>query len=164
MALVIQDLLNDSDGEVVPSRITYDVQIRRSIKSAGGSLIKNGAEEYELSRRLLLSETASGGLFKSDEKAPMYLPAAGNDYGFASTQFDQRGDTSPILATLRSRCVACHGENVTAVFTFGTIPNPENPLPPVAQLNPLSTEHALLVTRRKIDREDFRSLKQDWTR
>jgi hypothetical protein len=165
MALVIQNLLIDSDGEVVPSRITYDVQIRRSIKSDRGSFIKNGVEEYELSRRLLLSETASGGLFKSDENTPMYLPVAGNDYGFASTQLNQGGDTSPILGTLRARCVACHGENVTAaVFTFGTIPIPGTPLPPVAQLNPLSTEHALFVARRKTGLEDFRSLKQGWTR
>lgn len=157
-ALVIQNLLIDRDGEVVPSRLTYDVQVRRHIKDVRGALIKTEVEEYELSRRLLLSETASGGLVGSDEKAPAYLPAAGNDYGFASTQLDRRGDAAPILATLRSRCVSCHGQDVGAVFTFGAILPP--PLPPVALLNPSGNDHAFLVARRKMGREDFRALNE----
>ncbi len=159
-ALAIQDLLIDSDGEVMPSRLTYDVQIRRTVRDGRGTFVRTEVEEYELSRRLLLTNAASGGLVGSDEGAAAYLPAAGNDYGFASRQFGRRGDGAPILSTLRARCVACHGQDVSAVFTFNTI-QPQPSLP-VTQLNPLGDERALIVARRKMGREDFRALKEQY--
>lgn len=157
-ALVIQNLLIDGDGEVVPSRLTYDVQIRRTVRDARGAFVRTDVEEYELSRRLLLTDAASGGLVGSDERAAAYLPASGNDYGFASTQFGQRTSESPILSTLRARCVACHGQDILGVFTFST--NQPRPFLPVTRLNPLGNDRALFVARRKSEREDFRTLKQ----
>ena len=163
MALVTQDLLIDRDGKVLPSRLTYDVQLRHFVKNERGAFIKTEVEEYELSRRLLMNKPASGGLVGSDDRAPIYLPEAGNDYGYASIQRNQRGDGLPILATLRSRCIACHGQDVAAVFTFSS--NLPQPFPPVAQLNPLSSDHAFFVAHRKMEREDFRALnEQDRTR
>lgn len=163
VALVTQDLLVDRDGKVVPSRLTYDVQLRRFIKNERGALIKTGVEEYELSRRLLINKPASGGLVSLDDKAPVYLPEAGDDYGFASLQRNHGGDTSPIVATLRARCISCHGQDVAAVFTFNTVL--PQPFPPVAQLDPLSNDHAFFVAHRKMEREDFRALhQQDGTR
>ena len=156
VALVIQNLLIDREGEVVPSRLTYDVQLRRFVKDERGALIKTEVEEYELSRRLLLSSPASGGLVGSDDKASLYLPASGNDYGFASAQLNRRGDGPPVLVTLRSRCVACHGQDVSMIFTFST--NRPPPFPPATQLNQSGDERASYVARRKMEREDFRAL------
>jgi hypothetical protein len=156
VALVTQNLLIDSNGKVVPSRLSYDVQLRRFIKNEHGALIKTEVEEYELSRRLLLTKTTSGGLVGLDEKAPIYLPEAGNDLGFASPQRQQRGDNSPILVTLRSRCIACHGQDVSGIATFGT--NSPPPFPPVVQLNSLGNERALYVARQKMERDDFKAL------
>lgn len=157
VALVTQNLLIDSNEKVVPSRLSYDVQLRRFIKNEHGALIKTEVEEYELSRRLLLTKTTSGGLVGMDEKAPIYLPEVGNDLGFASPQRHQRGDNSPILATLRSRCIACHGQDVGEIFTFLT--NSLPPYPPVVQLNQLGNERALYVARQKMERADFKALK-----
>ncbi|HKZ77463.1 MAG TPA: hypothetical protein VJ124_04000 [Pyrinomonadaceae bacterium] len=61
-ALVTQNLLLDSSGRVVPSRLTYDVQLRRFIKDSRGALVRTEVAEYELSRRLLLLKPSSGGL------------------------------------------------------------------------------------------------------
>jgi hypothetical protein len=155
-ALVIQDLLVDADGEVVPSRLTYDVQVRRSLRDARGAFVGTQVKEYELSRRRLLADVGSGGLVGSDERASAYLPAAGNDYGFASAQFGRGAPGAPILSTLRARCVACHGQDVSVAFTFVTSTPP--PFPPVVRLNPSGDERASLVARSKMEREDFRSL------
>jgi hypothetical protein len=156
VALVTQNLLIDSSGKVVPSRLTYDVQIRGFIRNERGLLIRTEIQEYELSRRLLLTKPTSGGLVALDDKSPVYLPASGNDYGFASRLFNQRGDGPPVLVTLRSRCIACHGQNVSAVFTFTT--NMPELSPPVAQLTAASNEHAFYVADRKMERTDFRAL------
>jgi hypothetical protein len=156
LALVIQNLLIDSDGEVVPSRLTYDVQIRRTVRDARGAFVRTDVEEYELSRRMLLTGAASGGLVGADERAAAYLPAAGNDYSFASAQFGRRTSESPVLSTLRARCVACHAQDVAVVFTFSAI-QPQPSLP-VTRLNPQGDERALFVARRKMTREDFRAL------
>jgi hypothetical protein len=155
-ALVIQNLLIDGDGEVVPSRLTYDVQIRRTVRDARGAFVRTDVEEYELSRRTLLTGAVSGGLVGADERAAAYLPAAGNDYSFASAQFGRRTSESPVLSTLRARCVACHAQDVAVVFTFSTL-QPQPSLP-VTQLNPLGNDRALFVARRKMAREDFRAL------
>jgi hypothetical protein len=155
-ALVIQNLLIDNDGEVVPSRLTYDVQIRRTVGDTRGAFVRMDVEEYELSRRLLLTDPASGGLVGADEKAAAYLPAAGNDYSFASAQFGRRTSEPPVLSTLRARCVACHSQDTAVAFTFST--NQPRPFPPVIQLNPHDDERALFVARRKMAREDFRAL------
>lgn len=158
VALVIQNLLIDSCGEIVPSSLTYDVQIRRRVKDDRGAFTKTEVEEYELSRQLLRGEPASGGLVGANDRTPAYLPAAGNDYEFASTQVTLRRDTTPILATLRSRCVACHAQDVSVVFTFTTTFRP--PFPPVAELDPSHNDHAFFVVHRKTGREDFRALSE----
>lgn len=158
VALVIQDLLIQSDGKVVPSRLTFDVQLRRFIRNERGALIGTGIGEYELSRRLLLTKPASGGLVSLDEKAPVYLPEAGNDYGFASLQRNQHEVGLPVLVMLRTRCIACHGQDIMAMFTFNT--NLQPAFPPVDQLNPLAHEHALYVAQRKMESVELKALSE----
>lgn len=84
VALVVLNLLVDETGRVVPSPITYEVQFRRFIKDVDGQLVSVQLSQYELSRKLFLDNPASGGLVAVDEQESVYLPAAGNDYSFAS--------------------------------------------------------------------------------
>lgn len=68
----------------MPSRITTEVQARKFSRSSNGRLSKTEIAEFELSRRTMLTDPASGGLSPSGETSPAYLASAGNDYGFAS--------------------------------------------------------------------------------
>ncbi len=158
VALVTQNLLIDSNGKVVPTGLTYEVQFRRFIKSRPGVLVRTELAQYELSRKLLLTKPASGGLVSLNDKVPIYLPEAGNDYGFASLQRNHSEVGPPILVRLRSRCTSCHGRDVATVFTFSMHFQP--PPPPVTQLNPSSNEHGRYVARRKMESEDFKVLYQ----
>jgi len=153
VALVVQNLLVDAAGRVTPSRLTYDVQVRHFVKDARGALLRTDPDEYELSRRLLLS--GRGAFARFDAKAPAYLSDSGNDYEFASLIRDRRGRGSPIVASLRSRCAACHGQNLDGLMTFSK----QEVLPePVAELNPSRYEHALYVASRKMASDDFKAL------
>jgi hypothetical protein len=66
----------------------------------------------------MLTDPASGGLVRVDETEPAYLPAAGNDYSFATgiDSSDGRVRDISILGSLRARCVGCHGTNVATLF------------------------------------------------
>jgi hypothetical protein len=108
-------LLIQSDGKVVPGGLTYDVQLRRFIRNERGASLRTEVKEYELSRRLFLIRPESGGLVRLDEKAPVYLLEAANDYGFASLHRSRHGIGLPILVTLRSRCIACHGQDMESI-------------------------------------------------
>jgi hypothetical protein len=155
-ALVTQNLLVASDGSVVPSPITFDVQIRRL--NAG---VNRPAQvtEHELSRRLLLTEPASGGFASLDENAPAYLPMAGNDFLFATPR---RPNADPILGTLRDRCAACHGAGSGSLFTFSVARGPGWLPPPVQKLDPSKNVRALAVAADKSARDDFKALQREW--
>lgn len=93
VALVTQNLLIDSQGDAVPTRLTYEVQMRTFRRDVQGRLVKTELNQYEFNRKLLLNRSQTGGMISLGEDAAMYLPAAGNDYGFATPQWDQFGKT-----------------------------------------------------------------------
>src|SRR5262245_23900188 len=76
VALVIQSMLIDSDGVVVPSPITLEVQ-QRSFKDERGNLVKTELGQFEISRKLFVSNPQSGGLVALHDKAGSYLPSSG---------------------------------------------------------------------------------------
>jgi hypothetical protein len=156
VALVIQNLVIDSNGEITPTRLTYEVQFRTFIKDTHNTLVKTELSQLELSRQLLLANTASGGLIALDDNSPAYLPDAGNDYSFASPQLDKE----PILVPLRTRCVSCHAQNASIVFTFNM--HARSPVPPVMLLNPLDNDHNRYVAARKRESADFKALQKLW--
>jgi hypothetical protein len=160
VALVVQLLVVDSGGSVVPTKLTHEVQFRTFLGRGAGPLSQTKVEVAELSRKALLLDRQAGGLRRFGESAPSYLPTAGNDYFFASTP-GGRPEREPILAPLRKRCQSCHGEEINTIRTLlGHLPNP----PPVRQLNIADNARAREVSRRKMQREDFRELKRLWDR
>jgi len=161
VALVVQNLLIRDDGKVVPSPLTYQVQLRRFIRDDDGELVRTELAQYELSRRHLLADPESGGLAGLGEAAPSYLPGSGNDYGFASNQHRREGAEEPILVSLRTRCISCHDRDVRTVFTFAF--HSPRPPPPVMQLDPSGNDHAHYVAQHKMEQEDFKALVWLWS-
>ena len=156
-ALVTENLLVASDGTVVPSPITFDVQIRRLAKH--DSTTDSNVEEHELSRRLLLANPASGGFVRFDANAPAYLPMAGNDLSFATLR---RPDSESVLGSLGDRCTACHGPGAGKLFTFSVTRGPDWVPPPVQRLDPSTNARAHVVADAKQTRGDFTSLQKEW--
>jgi hypothetical protein len=152
VALVAQDLLITGSGKVVPSPLTYSVQIRTF-----GQRRRVGTQfaEYELSRRELLKNPLTGGL-KSMADLPAYLPDAGNDYGFAS----RIGMVVPVAVSLGSRCIACHGPGGIRIFTFDQ--RPSAPVPPVKILKSLENEHGWWLAGQKMKAKSFKALAEHW--
>jgi hypothetical protein len=157
VALVIQNLLIASDGSVVPSPITYEVQIRRF----GGARTSPRSEalQYELSRRQLLEAPHTGGLRALDGQAPVYLPTGGNDFSFASPPAMGPG-AEPVLVPLRQRCGSCHGPTLEHMVTFSMITAPGREPPPVVRLDPQQHAHAWDVAAHKMTLESWNSLKR----
>src|SRR5262249_999220 len=56
VALVIQSLLIDSNGAVVPSPITFEVQQRSFTKDGRSNLAPTELGQFEISRKLFLSD------------------------------------------------------------------------------------------------------------
>jgi len=149
-ALVIQVLLIAADGAVVPSPLTYEVQIRTAASDPDPSLAGRQILQHELSRRRLVSAPRQSGLVLLDELAPVYLPIAGNDFSFATPP---RMDGDPVVVPLRRRCVVCHGEGLGKLSTFAKTERVR-----VERLPASEPSHAGDVAARKRTREDFRSL------
>lgn len=82
--LLVQNLIIDTAGNVVPSPLTQDVQLRRFYRDGNGTITHTEVGQYELSRAMLLNDSTSGGFIAFDASAASYLPDAGNDYGFAT--------------------------------------------------------------------------------
>lgn len=163
VALVIQNLLVESKGDALPTPLTYEVQMRTFKRDGRGRLVKTKLNQYELNRKLLLNRPQTGGMISLDEDAAMYLPTAGNDYGFATTQGHQLEETSAILVTLRTRCGACHGQpNTPAVFTF--LIHSQEPIPSVMLLRQPNDKHARYVVGQKMVRDDFKVLREHWNK
>src|SRR5262249_1720913 len=111
------------------------------------------------SRRVLLGDPKSGGFEAIDRTAPIYLAGAGNDLDFASDD-SHSGVREPVLVRLETRCTSCHGKNTEAVFTFA---GRESATPPsVTLLKSLDNEHARFVVGRKVERQDFKALQEQW--
>lgn len=155
-ALVVQLLLLDSRGAVVPSNLTYEVQARTFGGSDGKKLRGTGLTVAELSRKQLLLDASAGGLHVASDRDVQYLPLAGNDYGFASSSA-----TGPrTLVSQRRRCEFCHGPNVSVMFT---LQDSHRANIPIRALSIASNEHARLVAQRKNERDDFKALIRRWT-
>jgi hypothetical protein len=159
--LVMETLLVDSRGRVVPSRLISDIQVRsitrerRRGSSASGDAV---VDEYELSRRKLRSRAAGGGFVHFDSIAPAYLAVAGNDYGFATPMWDHRSETVPLLTTLRKRCGMCHGMNGATFMMLNLKSGPGKALPPVVRLRQPNDDRALRAAAAKEERTDFKRL------
>ncbi len=158
LVLIMQDLLIDNRGVILPSPIVRDVQIRKFTTDANETLATSEIQQFELSRRNLLTRSTEGGMVSYSEKSPAYLADAGNDYTFASaiTTDDGKDRSTAVLTTLRGRCESCHGRMVNALFTLST--HEALPRPPIARLDASGNEHALYVAGRKKERDDFRAL------
>jgi hypothetical protein len=153
VGLVVQNLLVDSSGKIVTSPLFSDVQFRHFTNDAQSGTIKTEITQYELSRRLLLTDPKSGGLVQYAQTAPAYLSAAGNDYDYATSIVEA---DAPIVVPLRTRCSQCHFKALTTLMTYSIHYFP--PVPTVRILNSSDNERALYVARRKEERADFRSL------
>jgi hypothetical protein len=159
VALAVQLLLVDQNGVVVPTRLTYEVQVRTFLKGDSGKWSGTKLAVAELSRKALL-EGQAGGLLPLKEDAPAYLPAAGNDYFFASAQTSLPAREA-ILAPLRKRCESCHAEGVRTISTFSVHDVGRSP---VRMLNSTDNERARFVSERKMQRTDFKELRRRWDR
>ena len=160
VALTTQLLLVTDKERVVPSPIINAVQLRTFVRGREGEITRGEIEQFELSRKLLLEDTATGGLVRFEEGAAAYLPSSGNDYDFASWHFGDAGQEPPILATLRSRCHACHFGDMTRIATLAVHARP--PLPLIRYLDPLGNEHASYVAAKKQASDTFEALLRHW--
>jgi hypothetical protein len=153
VGLVVQNLLIDTAGRVVPSPLFNDVQFRLFTNDPRGNAIVTEVRQYELSRRLLLTKPATGGLVEFKQTSPAYLTQAGNDYSFAGAIEDAG---VPIVVPLRTRCAQCHGHHLSILMTYSIHYFP--PVPTVKIFDPSRQERTLYVAQRKEQREDFKSL------
>lgn len=151
VALVIQNLLIDTSGRVVPSPLFSVVQLRTFKNDPHTGAVSAEPQQFELSRRKLLTEPKSGGLVEFSATSPAFLASAGNDLDFATPI--QEADV-PVMAKLRTRCTQCHGSSLTHLMTYSI-----HDFPPVPTVRILSDqERALYVARRKEERDDFKYL------
>ena len=153
VALVVQNLLINTSGRVVPAPLFTDVQFRFFKSHPKTGETSANAQQFELSRRKLLTAPLTGGFVEHSETSPAYLSVAGNDYDFA-TPIDEAG--APILVPLRTRCTQCHNRSLTTNLTFAIHDFP--PVPTTRILKSSDHERALYVARRKEERADFKSL------
>jgi hypothetical protein len=156
-------LLIDAQGNLRPTKLTTEVQVRRFEKTAAGVYRKTATQVCEISRRQLVREPESGGLVEEDENTAAYL----GGYGFAEGQL-ARADQSnefglPVQVSLRTRCARCHGENLAQVNTFGIATctahcPPGYRIPEVRQLDASGSEAADFDITQKEKRADFEAL------
>jgi len=105
-----------------------------------------------------LAKTRAGGLIRFDEGDPAYLPAAGNDFTFASgLEVSASGERDiSVMGSLRARCSRCHGSDVAVLFTFSQH-DPE--IGQIKILNSRKNEHAQYVVERKTKLPSWKSLR-----
>jgi hypothetical protein len=151
VALVVQNLLIDKLGQVVPSPLINAVQFRFFNKDPKTGAVSPEPLELELSRRKLLTEPMSGGFVEFSATSPAFLSSSGNDLDFATPI---READAPVLAKLRTRCSQCHDTSLTILMTYSI-----HGFPPVPTARILSGhERASYVARLKQERDDFKSL------
>lgn len=151
VALVIQNLLVDKSGRVLPSPLFNLVQLRFFKNDPKTGAVSAEPHQFELSRRKLLTEPTSGGFVELSAKSHAFLSSAGNDLDFATPI---READVPVMATLRTRCTQCHGSSLTHLMTYSI-----HDFPPVPTVRILSDrQRTFYVARRKEARDDFKSL------
>ena len=160
VGLAVQTLLVNEDGQVIPSPLISAVQLRLFHLDEDSATVRTQVEQFDLSRKRLLEAPQSGGFIRQDENAPHYLPAAGNDYGFASFQTEKAGPQPPVLVPTRSRCQTCHLGDMVSVLTFAMHAYPNQP--PVLVLDPGGSQRADFVATKKEASQSFRSLLARW--
>jgi len=153
VALVIQNLLIDTAGRVVPSPLFGEAQFRFYRNDARTGAVSAEPQQFELSRRKLLTEPSSGGFVEYSPTSPAFLTSAGNDFGFASW-IDEAN--AAVIVPLRVRCTQCHNRPLTTIMTYSIHYIP--PVPTTRVLDRLDQEHARYVAGRKEERADFKSL------
>jgi hypothetical protein len=153
VALVIQNLLIDTSGRLVPSPVFSDVQLRFFKNDPNTGKLSAQAQQFELSRRRLLTDPMSGGFVEYSETSPAYLAAAGNDYDFGNRIEDA---DAAVVVPLRMRCAQCHNRSLTTIMTYSIHDIP--PVPTTRVLKPLDQDRAFYVAKRKAEREEFKSL------
>jgi hypothetical protein len=175
VALVTQLMLVDSQGKIMPTSLTSEVQVRffetvsaGTIKPNDGTLeVIDGSFERarlqvcEISRKLFVREPESGGLIPEEESSPAY----NGKYAFAEGEAVNQGPDLPMLVepplqvTMRARCAFCHGDGLAQLNTF-SIARPRRPQssPPVKQLNPNEHETVKLAIAEKEKSRDFQAL------
>lgn len=151
-ALAMQLLTIDTAGDMVPTPLLQTVQIRSFPAGADGRRT-TAAMEHELSRARAQTLERTGGMRTFRGADPAYVPAAGNDYGFASPQLSPVRE--PILGTLDTRCAACHGRG-PHLFTFSVHAKEMAPIRVLPQPN---TDRARYVVEQKKTREDYKRLR-----
>jgi hypothetical protein len=152
-ALVIQNLLVDTRGGVVPSPLVAAVQIRGF--GAGARAGATRFFDHELSRRALLKEPAEGGL-KSHGADPFYLPGAGNDYSYAPPAVEHA-----VAIRMATQCTSCHGPR--GIFSLnGPRQIPGQPKQEIRSLNPADNDQPLFVAKTKAKDETFKLLMEAW--
>jgi len=154
-ALVRQILLVDRTLHVVPSPLMMEVQTR-TFDRGGSAGVSTNVAQFELSRRRIRLDRATGGFTRLAADAPAYVPMAGNDYGFATPEFGSDGPRAAILTTLRTRCTFCHGPDNTHLMSFSLVDG-EN-MPPPVRLSQPNDIRARYVAAKKEQRPEFAQL------
>jgi len=155
VALVTRAMLLDRSGRVVASPLATDIQVRTFARDGGGTVVSASVVQHELSRRGLLSSSA-GGFVTFGDRADAYLPAAGNDYDFASPVFGSSGPPVAVVSTLRERCNGCHGAAGIGITSFA-VQDPAS-LPPPRALPRPNDERVRAVAAAKESRDDYKRL------
>lgn len=158
-ALVIQPLLIDTRGNLTPTHLTTDVQVRLFSNTREGTSGRTEIQLGEISRQLILRDPATGGLAQEDENSPAYL-SAGGEYGFASPVSAEPGDKnpSPILVKQRTRCAFCHGQDVTTLMSFNFARPPHSEPSPIKIFDLASHQAADYVISKKTKGDAWRAL------
>jgi len=160
VALLTQLLLIDSRGDLKPTRLTSEVQVRLFVRT-NAARPKTTMRVCEMSRKLFLQSPDSGGLVLEKESTPAYL-SDGGSYGFAEGQLVPGGSTisEPVQVKLRTRCAACHGENLAQMMTFSIARPPKAQAPPIRHLNPAAAEVADIDMANKRRSHAFQALRE----
>ena len=109
----------------------------------------------KISRKLLLQDPDSGGLVAEDDDTPAVLSSGG--YSFAEGQLTpNRPWGEPIQVKLRTKCAACHGENLAQLMTFSVV-RPPHP-PQIRQLEAAGKTVAELDIHIKRRQKNFQAL------
>jgi hypothetical protein len=158
VALVMQLLLIDAQGNVRPAALSSDVEVRLFERTSQGVFKGTAIQVCEISRSLFLRDPGSGGLVEEQENSPAYVGNFSFASGFFPIGIGQFQVGPPVQIKLRTRCVMCHWDNnLTQVRTFSTAMPPHPPR--VKQLNPAAHEEADFDIAAKKKRNDFQSLR-----
>jgi hypothetical protein len=165
VALVTQLLLIDPDGNLHPTTLTSEAQVRHFEKTETGMFKRTSMQVCEISRKLFVSAPETGGLVSEDENSRAYLGGytfaeAGAEFPGANPGSNFSANTTiikpPVQVKLRTRCARCHLDDLAMIRTFA-IGFPPHP-PPVRQLNTAENDAARFDIAQKGKEGDFQAL------